>query len=118
MKETSTNTSRGVRSNIVATTPLALAAVTEHMMAYDLPAFRTLHAPNINEPTVFVELNPETVDAWLDSVVDDDEHNLGIVGRLERVAYDVRLSLPVGEIRVSLRSFRQPVTLRAVGAAS
>ena len=103
---------------IAATAPLALHAVTEHMVAYDLPAFWSLNGPNLNEPVVYVELFPETVDAWLESVVVVDEHNHGVVGRLERVSYDVRLATPVGEIRVSLRSFRKPVVLRSVGAAS
>jgi hypothetical protein len=60
--------------NIEATTPLAMHAVCSHMLFYDLPAPASIDAPvPCMDRGVRVGVSARSVDAWLETIVVDDE---------------------------------------------
>lgn len=104
--------------------PIALMAIGHHMQAHNLPAPLGIEVDDHPVERIEIRLgwSRDRVDAWLDSVVVDAEHNTYVPaesGRLEpyfRTRFDVRL--PDIGVRLVLVACRQlPLALVSEGGA-
>lgn len=61
------------RENVAKTTPLAMHAVTTHMVDRGLPTPFSITAPCGGQAAIIVSLPSTAADTWLDSIVVDGE---------------------------------------------
>jgi hypothetical protein len=110
--------------NVVATTPIAMYAVAQHMLDRGLPAPLSITSPSpCTDGTASIQVGvfAHQVDAWAASIDVDTETvtPTDTVTGYERVAYDGRL--PDNGIRITVRCTRRvvsPLRLVPEGAAS
>lgn len=101
-----------------ATTTLAILAVAQHAANYDL-SINGIDAP-IGDKAVRVSVPSTNLDAWLDSIVVDQDPVVrsAPVAGYESVVYGGHLASPIGDVRVTISTARRVVPLRVVGNAS
>lgn len=82
------------------TVPIAMYAVAQHMIDRSLPAPISIDSAGVTrERLVKVAVSSVDLDAWLDSMVVDDElHEPRPDRSWERVAYTGRISAAIGDV--------------------
>lgn len=104
-----------VPHNIEATTPIAMHAVCAHMLFYDLPAPTSIDAPiPCMDRGVRVGIQSHAIDAWLETVVVDDETSKP-ASREGYTHFIYAARLPSG-VRVEIITTRRVPDLHAVTA--
>lgn len=102
------------------TTGLAVLAVAQHAVDYDLE-FSGIDTPIRPGDPITVKVRSVHLDAWLDTLVVDAEPRtkpLAETREYETVTYRAHLHSAIGEVPVKVLTIRCPARLAVVGAAS
>lgn len=102
------------------TTALAVLAVAQHAVDYDLD-YSGIDTPIRPGDPITVKVRAIHLDAWLDTLVVDAEPRtkpLAETREYETVTYRAHLHSAIGEVPVKVLTIRRPARLAVVGAAS
>jgi hypothetical protein len=94
------------QERIERVTPVALYAVAQHMLDHQLPAPFAIDAARSDNSGVRVSVYSPDLDAWLDSIVVDEETTRPISRLREIVDYRGRLLASVGYVQVTVSCSR------------